>query len=152
MGIDRETAETAQAGRTDHRRRLALLALAMGVSWASMLFHNLSELPLTPLDLENTGPLAVDIVLFLACWRWPVSRVAWAFVLGWALLNMVVGGILTVLPLPVLPFVPEQTVDHYAVHLVYTLGQVPLVLLAFSMLRRLRQQKPRAGAEGGCHD
>lgn len=118
------------------RRRIRMLALALAVSWAAMLFHNQWELPLTPLDLENTGPLLVDIALFLACVRWPSSRLAWGAVLTWGLLNMVVGGILTVLPLPVLPFIPEQTIDHYAVHAVYALGQLPLVLVASAALRR----------------
>ena len=149
--------------RTDHRqsstvaepkvdgRSVGLLALAFAVSWASMLFHNQMELPLTPLDIENTGPLAVDIALFVACWWWPRSRVVWTAILAWGLLNMVVGGVLTVLPLPVLPFAPEQTVGHYAVHLVYAVGQLPLVLVAASSLRRLRRHQQRIGTEGD-HD
>ena len=149
MGIDRDVVGTAPAGA--QRRRLTLLALAFAVSWGSMLFHNLWELPLGPIALENTGPLAVDILLFLACWRWPLSRVVWALVLGWALLNMVVGGVLTVLPLPVLPFTPEQTFDHYAVHALYTLGQVPLVMVATAALRRLDRQMVQLDAEGGRH-
>ena len=76
-----------------------------------MVFHNQWELPLTPLDLENMGPLAVDIALLVVCWRRPRSRVVWTVILAWGLLNMVVGGLLTVLPLPVLPFAPEQTVE-----------------------------------------
>jgi hypothetical protein len=71
--------------------------------------------------------------------------VAWAVVLTWALLNMMVGGVVTVLPLPVLPFVPEQTVDHYAVHVVYAIGQLPLVLVARGALRQLRHQKEPMG-------
>ena len=39
------------------------------------------------------------------------------------------------LPLPILPFVPEQSVTHYGAHVVYTLGQVPLVVLAYRALR-----------------
>jgi hypothetical protein len=114
-----------------------------------MLVHNQWELPLTPLDLENTGPLAVDIALLVACRKWPLSRVPWTVVLAWGLLNLVIGGLVTVLPLPVLPFVPEQTVDHYAVHLVYAAGQIPLILVAGRTLRQLRHQKDRTGAEGG---
>jgi hypothetical protein len=131
------------------RRRVGLLALGLAVSWASMVFHNQWELPLTLLDLENTGPLAADIALLIACWRWPRSRLTWTVILVWGWLNMVVGGIVTVLPLPVLPFFPEQTVDHYAVHVVYAIGQLPLVLLAGGALRQLRHQKKRIGAEEG---
>ena len=130
------------------RRRIPLLAVALAVSWGSMLLHNQWELPLTPISIENTGPLAFDVVLLLACWRWPRSRVAWSVVLGWGLLNMVVGGIITVIPLPVLPFVPEQTIDHYLVHVIYTAGQLPLVLVAVASLGQLRA---RAHTDGGRH-
>lgn len=138
---NRQASKTdATRPRTD-RRRMGLLAVAFAVSWGSMLFHNQWELPLSPLSIENTGPLAVDVALFVVCWMLPRSRVVWTVILGWGLLNMVVGGIGTVLPLPVLPFVPEQTLDHYAVHAVYTLGQLPLVLVAGAALRQLRHQK-----------
>jgi hypothetical protein len=51
------------------------------------------------------------------------------------MLNLVIGGIVTVLSLPFLPFVPEQSVTHYGAHVVYTLGQVPLVVLSYRALR-----------------
>lgn len=112
------------------------VGLALGVSWVTMLGHNLHELPLAVSDLENTGPLLVALVLSVAYWRRGGSRaVQWA-ILGWALLNLVIGGIVTVLPLPILPFVPEQSLDHYLAHAVYTVGQVPLVLVAVAALRR----------------
>jgi len=152
MWTDHRQASTDVTAPTADRRRVGLLALALAVSWASMLFHNQWELPLTPLDLENTGPLAVDIALFVACWRRPSSRLLWIVILVWGLLNMVVGGLLTVLPLPVLPFVPEQTVDHYAVHVVYAIGQLPLVLVAGGALRRLHRQTQRISAEGDQDD
>lgn len=129
-----------------------MLTLALAASWASMVFHNQWELPLTPLDFENTGPLAVDIALLVVCWAWPWSRGAWTLILAWGLLNMVVGGLVTVLPLPVLPFAPEQTVDHYLVHLVYAGGQLPLVLVAVGALRQLRTQKQWNSVDGGRDD
>lgn len=129
------------------RRSVVLLTLALAVSWASMLFHN-QELPLTVFAVENTGPLAFDVALLVACWWRPSSRVVWTVTLIWGLLNMVVGGIVTVLPLPFLPFVPPQTIEHYAVHAVYTLGQVPLVLLAAGSLWRLRRHGMERRADG----
>ena len=101
-----------------------------------MLAHNLFELPLTPLDIENSGPLLVDLALLAAYWRRPASRVVQLAILGWALLNLLVGGVVTVLPLPVLPFVPEQSLSHYLAHVVYGIGQVPLVFLAVAALRQ----------------
>ena len=148
----RQDSNTDAAAPTAGRPKLGLLALALAVSWGSMLFHNQSELPITPLDVENTGPLAVDIVLFVACWRWPWSRVVWMSILVWALINLVIGGIVTVLPLPVLPFVPEQTVEHYAVHAVYAVGQLPLALLAAEALRGLRRHKRGTSTDGGGQD
>jgi len=111
------------------------MAIAFVVSWVAMLAHNLSELPLTPVDIENSGPLLVDLALLAAYWRRPTSRVVQVAILGWALLNLVIGGMVSVLPLPVLPFVPEQSWSHYVAHLVYTVGQVPLVLVAVAALR-----------------
>ena len=139
------TAKT-ETERNADRRRIGRLAAALAVSWGSMLLHNQWELPLTPLSPENTGPLAVDIGLLIACWKWPSSRIAWGVVLGWALLNMVVGGVITVLPLPVLPFVPPQTIDHYMVHAIYAAGQLPLILVAIAALRQ-----PRPHTAGGRH-
>jgi len=148
MTINHRQASTGAIAPTPHRRRIGPLALALAVSWASMVFHN-QELPLTLLDLENTGPLAVDIALLIACWWRPSSRVVWTTILVWGLLNMVIGGLVTTLPLPVLPFDPPQTVEHYAVHLVYAVGQLPLVLVAGEALRQLRGQKQEMRAEGG---
>lgn len=117
------------------------VGLALAVSWVTMLAHNLYELPLAVGDLENSGPLVVALVLLVAYWRRGGSRaVQWAL-LGWALLNLVIGGVVTVLPLVVLPFVPEQSLSHYLAHVVYALGQVPLVLVAVAALRRRPEHK-----------
>lgn len=50
------------------------MAIAFVVSWVAMLAHNLFELPLTPVDIENSGPLLVDLVLLAAYWCRPTSR------------------------------------------------------------------------------
>ena len=39
------------------------------------------------------------------------------------------------LPLPILPFSPEQSLTHYAAHVVYAVGQVPLVVVSYRALR-----------------
>ena len=93
-----------------------------------MLAHNLYELPFTPWDVENSGPLVVDLLLLVAYWRRPASRAVPMAILGWAALNLVIGGVVSVLPLAVLPFVPEQSLSHYAAHVLYAAGQVPLIL------------------------
>lgn len=131
--MDRRVAVSVGAASAPSR---VAVGLALALSWGTMLAHNLYELPLAVGDLENTGPLAVALILWLAYWRRGGFRaVAWAL-LGWALLNMVIGGVVTVLPLAVLPFTPEQSLDHYLAHVVYAAGQVPLTVLAIAALRR----------------
>jgi hypothetical protein len=48
-------------------------------------------------------------------------------------LNLLVGAILTVLPLPILPFIPEQTAGHYLAHFIYLVTQVPAVVLLWRL-------------------
>jgi hypothetical protein len=111
------------------------MCAALAISWGSMLAHNLYELPLGPLDLENSGPLLVAIGLGAAYVARPGSFPVASMAFAWGALNLVVGGIVTVLPLSFLPFVPEQSVSHYAAHVVYTLGQVPLVVVSYRAAR-----------------
>ena len=112
------------------------MAAALVVSVLSMLAHNLYELPLSPIDVENSGPIVFAGILGMAYAVSPDSKAVTAALLGWGVLNLVIGGVVSVLPLPILPFVPEQSVTHYGAHVVYTLGQVPLVLLAYRALAR----------------
>ena len=114
----------------------ATMAVALAISAATMLAHNLYELPLSPIDLENSGPIVFAALLGVAYAVWPDSRLVAAAALGWGLLNLVIGAIVTVLPLPILPFSPEQSLTHYGAHLVYALGQVPLVVVSYRALRR----------------
>lgn len=127
------------------------MALAFALSWLTMLAHNTYELPLTPTDLENSGPLVVDLLLLAAYWRRPESRGVPMAILGWAVLNLVIGGFVTVLPLEVLPFAPEQSLSHYLTHLVYAVGQVPLIVLSVTALRRLPTDAVAAGVHPGEH-
>lgn len=111
------------------------MAAALALSAGSMLAHNLYELPLTPIDLENSGPILVATLIGIAYAISPGSKAVAAATLGWGTLNLVIGGIVSVLPLPFLPFVPEQSITHYGAHVVYTLGQVPLVVLSYRAVR-----------------
>ncbi len=111
------------------------MAAALTVSAGSMLAHNLYELPGSPTDLENSGPILFAAILGLAYALRPDSKAVASAALGWGVLNLVIGGMVSVLPLPILPFVPEQSISHYAAHVVYALGQVPLVVLAYRAVR-----------------
>ncbi|MEO5939786.1 MAG: hypothetical protein ABIQ76_02765 [Candidatus Limnocylindrales bacterium] len=59
--------------------------------------------------------------------------------LGWALLNLVGGGIISVLPLGLFPFAPEQSLGHDGAHVVYAVAQIPLVLVALMAIQRRRR-------------
>jgi hypothetical protein len=122
------------------------MGAALALSAGSMLAHNLYELPLSPIDLENSGPIAFAAILGVAYALRPDSKVVAAAALGWGVLNLVIGGIVTVLPLSVLPFVPEQSIAHYAAHVVYAVGQVPLVSLSYRALRAPAAAGDRSGA------
>lgn len=113
-----------------------VMAAALTLSAASMLAHNLYELPLSPIDLENSGPIVFAAILGVAYAVRPDSKAVAAAILGWGVLNLVIGGIVTVLPLPILPFTPEQSISHYGAHVVYTVGQIPLVVFAYRAVRR----------------
>ena len=111
------------------------MAIALALSWVSMLAHNLYELPLGPADPQNSGPLVVAVLLGLAYAARSDSFLVATLAFAWGVLNLVIGGVLSVLPLSFLPFVPEQTLTHYGAHVVYTLGQVPLVVVAYRAAR-----------------
>ncbi len=110
------------------RRRALAVAAAAGLAWVGLCVHNVADLPgLTPLSPESSGPGLVSLLL-VALWSLPASRrLARWLLLGWALLNLIGGAILSVLPLPILPFAPEQTLRHYLFHVLYGLCQLPLI-------------------------
>lgn len=110
------------------------------MSWLGMWVHEFYRVPAQfGFTLESTlFHLLPAVIIFLVWLRFP-----WHFLplYGmWALgiLHGLGGGILSVLPLPIWPFIPEQTASHYVVHGVYLLAQIPLLLLAFTLMRRLR--------------
>ena len=123
------------------------MAAALTVSAVSMVAHNLYELPLSPIDLENSGPIAFAAILGVAYGLRSDSKVVAATALGWGVLNLVIGGVVSVLPLSILPFVPEQSVTHYATHVVYAVGQIPLVVLGYRALRAPTAFDTSAGAQ-----
>ncbi|HEU5440942.1 MAG TPA: hypothetical protein VFU88_16775 [Ktedonobacterales bacterium] len=94
-------------------------------------------LGLTP---DASLPLLVILAALLIWWlRAAHKRAPSLALLIYALVNAV-GGFLSVLPLPILPFVPEQTVDHYLVHVIYSGFQGPLIVA--SLVAAVVARKP----------
>ena len=81
------------------------------------------------LSPETSIPALISLLLFLACWLLPMKRTTYVALLSWALISLVVGGILSVIPFPFWPFHPAQTLFHYSMHVLYGLAQLPLILL-----------------------
>jgi uncharacterized membrane protein len=106
----------------------ALAVSAFG-AWA----HNMLE-GIPTFSLETAAALLPAFAL--AIWWWKGGRqILWWLTMIWVLgLNLIVGAVLSVLPLQLWPFVPEQSVEHYLSHLFYAVTQVP----AIAILWRLR--------------
>lgn len=107
---------------------------AAAISWLGFLVHNVADLPgQTLLSPETLWPTLVTGALLVVL-RVGARRVAAVGLAVWAGLNLV-GGALTVLPLPFLPFVPEQSLRHYSFHVVYAVTQVPLLVASIHLVR-----------------
>lgn len=108
----------------------------VAVAWLGEAVHDAISVPAATLtSLETIGPGALSMALVLACARRAGSRAALACLLGWAGLNFVGGAILSVLPLGILGFLPDQTGRHYVAQVVYRAAQVPLIGLTWRALR-----------------
>lgn len=126
----------------DHPVTVPTLVAAIALSWLGLVIHNLVELTgQARLGPATVVPTAVWLVL-AAGWLSRVQRVAAWLLLGWGWLHAIGGGLLSVLPLPWWPYQPEQSLGHYAVHALYGLLQVPLLIVLTRYLHH-----PRAAGE-----
>lgn len=123
-------------GKVDVNRQFGLLVAFTLLAWLGLYLHNDVDLPtLTILSPENSLPALVSGVLVCA-WRvTPWKRAVATILLAWSILHLVGGGILSVLPLPIWPYEPAQTMTHYAMHLLYGAAQLPLIWLLADMVR-----------------
>ncbi len=125
--------------RPNVNRRFALLASLTLLAWLGLFVHNSIDLPaLTLVSPENSVPALVSAILVIAWWLLPWKRAAIVALLGWGLLHLIGGGILSVLPIAIWPYEPAQTPAHYATHLLYGLAQLPLIWLLVSWIRSPR--------------
>jgi hypothetical protein len=110
--------------------RLLHIVAAAFLAWAGMVVHNLADLPISPLGPENMLPGFVWLVLLLVWFLRPSAGWPAILLLAWGSINAT-GAVLTVLPLPFLPFAPEQSIRHYPFHGLYLLTQAPFLLIAY---------------------
>jgi hypothetical protein len=125
--------------------------LALGASLAALggVAHNALSLPLPLYAVETIGPAAVYGSLLAWVRLSPTGAAPRLALRSWTALNLIVGGILTVTPLPLWPFTPEQTPEHYVAHVIYASTQVPLIwLLARSRPAHSRDRGAGLGSLG----
>lgn len=117
-----------------HGRTLAMAGL-VSLAWFGMFVHNVADLPdLTLASPENSFPGLVWIAVLVA-WMASGGRDSFLWLLfGWGAINLA-GAVISVLPVPLLPFRPEQSLRHYAFHLVYGASQIPLLAYVHTGIR-----------------
>lgn len=122
--------------------RSVVLAATVLLSWLGSYVHNRLELPmLTLLSPENAGTALVSLALF-SLWRFTdLKRTATVGLLLVGVIHLLGGGVISVIPFGFLPFYPEQTLAHYAAHLIYGVTQLPLI---FATARTLRTARTRS--------
>ena len=119
----------------------AVVVVASVIAAAGMVAHNVLEFGSVFLPRPETLiPLAIFGLLALLGWARPANPVIQVLLLAWAVLNLVGGGILSVLPLGLFPFQPEQSLGHYAIHVIYAVAQLPLIVVAGRALSRRGRQ------------
>jgi hypothetical protein len=113
------------------QRTVRLVAALTVLSWFGMIIHDRISLPeLSLLSPDVVLPTIVSAALVAAWWAWP-GRLSFGLLFGWTMLHFAVGGLVSVLPWPFLPFVPEQTIQHYIAHALYAGCQLPLLFVLF---------------------
>jgi hypothetical protein len=118
----------------------AAVVLASAIGVAGMIAHNVLEFgPGFLGSAETLIPVGIYVLLALLAWPRPANMVVHVCLVVWALLNLVGGGILSVLPLGLFPFEPEQSLGHYGAHVIYAVAQLPLVIVAVRALRPRRR-------------
>lgn len=119
-------------------QRAVLIGALTFLSWLGAYIHTTMELQLPVWRPENSVPALIGLVLFLGWWRQPGRRRLWTWLLlAWtAGGHLVIGALLSVLPLPLWPFVPEQSAGHYISHVIYGIAQLPLIWVLWKEIRK----------------
>ena len=119
-------------------KAIRLAAIVMALSMLGLVLHNVREFGWAALLSPSTGtiPMIVFGLLLVIVW-WQIAglrTVVTIFMIGYGVLNLVGGGVLSVLPMGFLPFEPEQSLPHYTSHVIYSVTQLPLIWFGFHYL------------------
>jgi hypothetical protein len=119
------------------QNKSAQVAALTLLSWLGAYVHTTLELQLPVWRPENSVPALVGLVLYLGWWRQAQRRRLWTWLLlAWtAGGHLLLGALFSVLPLPLLPFVPEQSAGHYLSHVIYGVAQLPLIWVLWQEIR-----------------
>ncbi|WP_448005987.1 hypothetical protein [Agromyces bauzanensis] len=125
--------------RLSARRWPPAVIVSAAVAWFGMYLHNVADLPGQDiLSVETVVPTLITSALVVLWFIRPIRHAATWALLVWAWLSLI-GGIISVLPLGILPFEPVQTPVHYGFHALYAAMQVPLIVVASIWLRDARR-------------
>lgn len=107
---------------------ISWIAAGLAVSWLGLWAHEVHRAPYRAgLTLDGSLPMLAVLCGVLALGRaFPARCYLFVGAAALGVLHML-GAALTVLPLRVLPFVPEQTPGHYLAHVIYATAQLPLL-------------------------
>lgn len=119
------------------QNKSAQVAALTLLSWLGAYAHTTLELQLPVWRPENSVPALIGLVLFLGWWRQAQRRRLWTWLLlAWtAGGHLLLGALFSVLPLPLLPFVPEQSAGHYLSHVIYGVAQLPLIWVLWQEIK-----------------
>jgi hypothetical protein len=108
------------------------LAASVLLAWLGLVIHNRTEFPHMAFTSPEYGVATLIWLALLLARLWSPNRSSTRLLFGWGAISLG-GAILTVLPLPILPFRPEQSLRHYVVHVIYAVTQLPALWLTWRM-------------------
>lgn len=115
------------------------VSLGLVLSAIGGIYHNAEEFPGMQLSAPEMLSIIIPTVALLIWWWTRPGRILVLVTAAWVLLSLIVGAFLTVFPLSVLPFEPEQSIEHYQAHMVYAATQVPLLVVLAWLGGRVRE-------------
>jgi hypothetical protein len=122
-----------------------VLVIAAAFAWVGLWLHELVRVPRLLGFTPDGDLLMVPILAALVFWRLRDAgrqRAPSIALAGYAAVGLL-GAIITVLPLGLMRFTPEQTVAHYLAHAAYAASQLPLLAIT---AKELWNPQARRGA------